>query len=75
MDGSIPTRMGDGSFARMSRSEIRADLEAGTQDGAKKAKVPALSESELEHLLEIFASTTRFTAVDLGREVVLSCDG
>ena len=75
MDSRIPTRMGDGSLAWMSRSEIRADLEAGTQDGAKRAKVPALSESELDHLLDIFASTVRFTAVDLGHEVVLSCDG
>ena len=75
MDGRIPIRMGDGALVRMSRSEIRADLEAGTRDGAKKAKVPALGESELDHLLEIFASTVRFTAVDLGHEVVLSCDG
>jgi dimethylamine---corrinoid protein Co-methyltransferase len=75
MEKKIPTRMGDGSLTQMSRSEIRTDLEAGTQDAARRAKVPPLSESELDHLLDIFASTVRFTAVDLGDEVVLSCDG
>lgn len=75
VDGGIPTRMGDGSLAWMSRSEVRADLEAGTQDGANRAKVPALGDSELDHLLDIFASKVSFTAVDLGQEVILSCDG
>jgi len=37
--------------------------------------VPPLEADELDHLLEIYASPARFTAVDLGDEVVLSCDG
>jgi dimethylamine---corrinoid protein Co-methyltransferase len=71
----IPTRMGDGSFAQMTRSEIRAELEEGTAAGAKRAKLPPLTDDELSHLLEIYASPVRFTGVDLGDEVVLSCDG
>jgi len=71
----IPTRMGDGSLVEMTRSEIEADLEAGTQLAAAKAKVPELTQDELDHLLEIYASPARFTAVDIGDEVVLSNDG
>ena len=75
MDPKIPTRMGDGSLVEMTRSEIKADLEAGTELAAKKAKVPMLTQNELDHLLEIYASPARFTAVDIGDEVILSNDG
>ena len=75
MEPRIPTRMGDGSLVEMTRSEIKADLEDGTQLAARRAKVPTLTQDELEHLLEIYASPARFTAVDIGDEVVLSNDG
>ena len=42
--------MGDGSLVEMTRSEIKADLEDGTQLAAKRAKVPTLTQDELEHL-------------------------
>jgi hypothetical protein len=67
--------MGDGSLVELTRSEIKADLEEGTQIAAKKAKVPELTQDELDHLLDIYASPARFTAVDIGDEVVLSNDG
>ncbi len=72
---AIPTRMGDGSFARMTRDEIKRDIEDGTAQAAQRAKVPPLEPDELDHLLDIYASPARFTGVDLGDEVVLSCDG
>jgi len=75
LEPKIPTRMGDGSLVEMTRSEIKADLEAGTQLAARRAKVPELTQDELDHLLEIYASAARFTAVDIGEEVVLSNDG
>ena len=75
MEARIPTRMGDGSLVEMTRSEIRADLEAGTQIAAKRAKVPELTQDELDHLLDIYASAARFTAVDIGDEVVMTNDG
>jgi len=71
----IPTRMGDGSLVEMTRSEIKADLEEGTQFAATKGKVSPLAEDELDHLLDIFASAARFTGVDIGDEVVLTKDG
>lgn len=75
MESRIPTRMGDGSFAEMTRSEIQAEVEAGSHAGAGRAKVEPLGEAELEHITDIYASTSRFTGVDIGREVVLSYDG
>ncbi len=67
--------MGDGSLVELTRSEIKADLESGTQQAAKRAKIDPLTPNELDHLLDIYASSARFTAVDLGDEVVMSNDG
>ena len=75
METRIPTRMGDGSIARMTRSEIRADIEDGVAQAVRRAKVEALTADEQEHLLDIYASPARFVGVDLGDEIVLSCDG
>ena len=75
MEQPVTTRLADGSLVRMTPSELRADLEDGSAAGAKRAKVPPLEPDELERLLEIFASNARFTAVDIGDELVLSCDG
>lgn len=75
MEAKTRTRMGDGSLVEMTTSELRADLEDGTAAAAKRSKQPPLSEDELAHLLDIFASNARFSAVDIGDEVVLSFDG
>jgi len=75
MERPVTTRLADGSPVHMTPSELRADLEEGSAVGAKKAKAPPLEPDELERLLEIFASNARFTAVDIGDELVLSCDG
>jgi len=71
----IPTRMGDGSIAWMTRSELRADIEDGVAQAVRRAKVPPLGEDEQLHILDIYASPARIVGVDLGSEVVLSCDG
>jgi dimethylamine--corrinoid protein Co-methyltransferase len=67
--------MGDGSQVLMTRSEIKADLEEGTAAAASRAKVAPLTDSELDHLLDLYASPSRFTGVDVGDEVVLTYDG
>ena len=71
----IPTRMGDGSMVHLTRDEIEADVLAGTEAGAKRAKVEPLRDDEVAHLVDIFASPARFSAVDIGDEVILSSDG
>jgi len=75
METRLPTRMGDGSLVTMTRSELRRDIEEGTLLGAKRAKVAPLTDDELEHLLEIFASAAAVVSVDLGDQLILSCDG
>ncbi len=75
MEPRIPTRLGDGSLVEMTRGEIREDLEQGTAAAAKRAKCEPLSQDEIDHLLDIYASRARFAAVDIGEEVVLSNDG
>ena len=37
--------------------------------------MPLLTDDEIDHLLEIYASPLRFIGVDVGEEIVLSCDG
>ena len=75
MEAKIPTRMGDGYMVELTRSELRADLEDATREAARKARVAPLGPDELGHLLDIYASRAAFTAVDIGDQVVLSCDG
>jgi dimethylamine--corrinoid protein Co-methyltransferase len=59
----------------LTRSELKHELEEGTRAAAARARAPELEADELDHLLDIFASRARFTAVDIGDEVVLSFDG
>jgi len=73
--GKIFTRYGDGTPTEMSASELRADLEAGTEDAADRGKIPPLSEDELKHLFDIFSSPYKFISVEPGQEIVLTYDG
>ena len=75
VESKFPARMGDGYMVEMTRSELRADIEAATQEAARRARCAPLTQDEQEHLLDIYASRAAFTAVDVGDQVVLSCDG
>ena len=75
MASRIPTRLGDGSLVELTRAEIEADLHAGSELAARRAKVEPLAQDEIDHLLDIFTSPAKFSAVDYGDEVVLSFDG
>lgn len=67
--------MGDGFSVEMSESEIRSDLEAGTEDAADRGKIAPLSKEELQYMYDLFASPYRFVSVDPGNEIILSYDG
>ncbi len=75
MGSRFITRMGDGAAVEMTRDELRADIEDGAEQGARRAKAAALAGDEIDHLVDIFASNARMTGVPVGDEVVLSCDG
>jgi dimethylamine---corrinoid protein Co-methyltransferase len=66
--------MGDGFLTEMGEAEIKKDLEEGTKDAAERAGVPPLSEEELKHLFDIYASSAKFASVEIGNEVVLTYD-
>ena len=75
MEAKIPTRMGDGYMVELTRSELRADLEEATRGGAQgqgPAAHPGRARPPARHLR---LARARFTAVDIGDQVVLSCDG
>ena len=59
----------------MTPAEIREDVLAGSELGARRSKAPPLTEAEVDHLVDIFASEAKFSAVDMGDEVCLSFDG
>ena len=75
MEQQIPTRMGDGALVGMTRSEIEAEVRSGVEAAVKRAKVDPLNDDEIAHLVDIFASASRFSAVDIGDEVILTSDG
>jgi len=69
------TRTGSGPIIKMTKEQIRAELEAGSRDAAEKAHVPELTSDELERVLEIILEPTRIVGLERGREIVLSRDG
>lgn len=71
----VPTRMGDGTIVRMTRSELRADVEDGVAQAVRRAKVAPLSAEEQDHIVDVFATPAKVVGVALGDEVVLSEDG
>jgi dimethylamine---corrinoid protein Co-methyltransferase len=72
---TILTRMGDGYEVEMTPDEVRADLEAGSADAAKKGKIPALTEDDYQYLTEMFACPSRIWGVERGHEAIVTKDG
>jgi dimethylamine--corrinoid protein Co-methyltransferase len=70
----IQTRTGDGIRCEMTEAELRKDLEKGTIDAADRAKIPALTEDELQYLYEIHKCRDRVVGVEKGKEVCLTYD-
>jgi dimethylamine--corrinoid protein Co-methyltransferase len=75
MSKDILTRMGDGERLRMTAEEIKEDIAAGTEDAARKGKVPPLTAEEQEHLFHIMADPSRIVSVEPGEEVIVTDDG
>ena len=67
--------MGDGERVRMTPSEIKADIQAGTADAAKRAKIPELTAEEQERMYDIIADPCRIVSVEPGQEVIATDDG
>ncbi|MEE9528797.1 MAG: [dimethylamine--corrinoid protein] Co-methyltransferase, partial [Dehalococcoidia bacterium] len=75
MQDAIFTRMGDGERISMPVQEMKEELLEGTQDAAKKGRIPELTEEDLQQLFEILAEPGRVVSVPSGKEVVVTDDG
>jgi dimethylamine--corrinoid protein Co-methyltransferase len=71
----VITRMGDGSAVTLTPAGLRAEIDEGSEAAAARAGCEPLDDAERAHLADLFCSPARFTAVDIGDEVVLSFDG
>lgn len=72
---TVTTRMGDGSTVTMTRDEIRRDVIEGSEAAAKKAKIAALDENEVDYLVDMFCCPSRIWGVERGHEAIMSKDG
>jgi dimethylamine--corrinoid protein Co-methyltransferase len=70
----IRTRMGDGSLIEITADELKQEFEDGTQDAAKKGKIPALNQDELDLLFSIYSAPSRPVGVEMGKEVIFTYD-
>lgn len=75
MSDDIFTRMGDGERLRMPALEVKEDIESGTEDAARKGKIPSLKGEERGQLFDIMAEPSRVVSVLPGEEVIVTDDG
>ena len=75
MGDGIFTRMGDGERVELDKEELKQELRDGTQDAAKKGKIPELTGSELDQIFEIIAEPGRIVSVPPGNELIMTDDG
>ena len=75
MQKKIFTRMGDGERVSMSIDDVKEDIQSATQDAARRAEIPELTQEEIEQLVEIMAEPSRAVSVNHGQEVVVTDDG
>ena len=75
MQKKLFTRIGDGVRVSMSTDDVKEDIQAATQDAARRADIPELTQEEIEQLVEIMAEPSRAVSVNHGQEVVVTDDG
>jgi len=71
----ILTRMGDASNVELTPDELRNEFVTGSEAAAVKAKIPTLTENEIDYLVDMFSAPTRLWGVQRGHEVVMTKDG
>jgi dimethylamine--corrinoid protein Co-methyltransferase len=68
-------RMGDGERIEMTSSEIKDEIQDGSADAAKRAKIPELTAEEQQQLYAIMTDPSRIVSVKPGEEVIVTDDG
>jgi dimethylamine--corrinoid protein Co-methyltransferase len=68
--------MGDvGSTVRLTRDEIRREIDEGSEAAAAKAKIPLLADNEIDYIVDIFCCPSRVWGVERGHEAGMTEDG
>jgi len=67
--------MGDGEKVRMAPTELREELQKGSQNAADMARIPELTAGEIDHLSDIIAEPGRVVSVPHGHELIVTDDG
>ena len=75
MSKTIYTRMGDGERVKMSPTEIRDEIHLGSENAAKMARIPSLTDHDIEELFDIIAEPGRVVSVPHGQELIVTDDG
>ncbi len=75
MQKNILTRMGDGERLKMSAPEIKAELQDGSQTAASMARIPTLTDEEIDQLCAIISEPGRIVSVPHGYELIVTDDG
>jgi len=68
-------RVGSGRLVKMTKEQIKGDVEDGSKEAAQRAHVPELSSSDIVEVTEIMTQPTLTVGLEPGREVVLTTDG
>lgn len=68
-------RVGSGRLIKMTKEQIKDDVEDGAEEAAQKAHIPGLSSSDMDEINEIMTEPTLTVGLEPGREVVLTTDG
>ena len=70
MSKTIYTRMGDGERVKMSPTEIRDDIHLGSENAANMARIPSLTDHDIEELFDIIAEPGRVVSVPHGLSLI-----
>jgi dimethylamine--corrinoid protein Co-methyltransferase len=66
--------MGDGSIVYMTEAEIKADIQAGVADAAKRGKIDPLTEAEMKHIYDVCTMPGGVVGVAIEDTIVTTSD-
>ena len=67
--------MGDGRRVYMTRQQIMDEIHEGMSEGADAARIPSLTDDEMEAICDVICMKTRIVGVEPGEEAIISNDG
>jgi dimethylamine--corrinoid protein Co-methyltransferase len=68
-------RTGSGELVKMTKQQIKDDIQEGVREAASRGHIPQISGSEIDQILEIMTAPTTTVGIEPGKEIVLSTDG